>query len=286
MLSVSGHIDLTLRKNDGAYIDNNVDFLVGSCGHTVMTKEERRTVNLREKGRGDYQLIYIAKGSYIFKIDGIEQRVSEGNAVVYMPYELQQYGAESGVDTEMYWTHMTGYNCREILSEAGMDKSGVYYVGSNDKFSLLYKWTIKELQLKREGYLELATGYFKQILRLMARNYNSISENQSEAHLAESAMIYFYRHFSENISIDDYAKSKQITPCWFRRCFKKRTGVSPQQFINDIRLSHARELLLMTDFKISEVAERSGYENAFYFSRIFSKNTGCSPQQFRKDNKK
>ena len=132
--------------------------------------------------------------------------------------------------------------------------------------------------------MEISNGYFKQILALMSRNYLAGISNNTETHLVERAILYFYRNFSEDISIDEYAQSLNITPCWFRRCFKKRTGTSPQQFINNIRLSYARELLITSDLKISEIANTVGYENSYYFSRIFSKNTGCSPMQFKKNN--
>lgn len=286
MLCVSGHIDLSLRMFDRAYVDNNTDFFVSSCGYTVTAKGEPRAATVREHGRPDYQLLYIAKGRYRFDIQNKSVVVDEGNAVIYNPYDSQKYISDADYDSEIYWTHFTGCDCKKILSRAGFRESGAYYVGYNDKFIPLYKWIINEIQLKKAGYTDLAAGYFKQILGLMARNRNSIAENQNENKLVENAMLYFYRHFNENISINDYAKAEKITPCWFRSCFKKATDVSPQQFIKDIRLSYARELLLTTDYKVYEIANRCGYDNAFYFSRIFAKNTGCSPLRFRNDNKK
>ena len=284
MFSVSGFVDPTLRKYDMAYVDTKADFVVGSCGQTVVLKNDAYVRVTRESGRADYQILYISKGRYSFTINGEKKIVTDGHAVLYRPNDVQNYGSIDNNDVEIFWTHFTGNKCDEILNELGFSKSGVYFVGSNDKFSLLYKWIIKEMQLKREGYLNIASDYFKVILQLMSRNNMAADSDAPETYFAEKAIIHFYRNFDKEISIDEYAKSLDITPSWFRKCFKKRTGVSPKQFINDIRLSYAREMLLTSDYKLAEIAERSGYENAYFFSRIFTKNTGCSPMQFRKNN--
>lgn len=283
MYTVSGHIDPTLRKYDRAYIDKENDFVVGSCGKSIFYGGEKRHNTIREQGREDYQLLYVSKGEFCFIIGGKEHYASAGNAVLYRPNEKQKYYSVGEEDIELYWTHFTGKECEKVLDEIGFTESRMYYVGSNEKFITLYKWIIKELQLKRENYIEIATGYFKQLMLLMYRSYNTGIKDNNETYLAEKAILYFYRNFNTNISINDFAKSMNITPGWFRRCFKKYTGTSPQQFLNEHRLGFARELLLTTNFKISEIAERCGYDNPFYFSRIFAKNIGCSPMEFRKN---
>ena len=283
MYTVSGHIDPTLRKYDKAYIDTQNDFIVGSCGKSIFSGEEKRHNTIRKQGREDYQLLYVAKGKYCFLINGEEHIAPSGTVILYKPMEMQKYYSIGGDDIEVYWTHFTGNKCEKILNDIGFSDSGLYFVGSNEKFITLYKWIIKELQLKRENYIEIATGYFKQLMLLMYRNYHTGVNENSETYLAEKAILYFYRNFNTNISINDFAKSMNITPGWFRRCFKKYTGTSPQQFLNEHRLGFARELLLTTNYKISEIAERCGYDNPFYFSRIFTKNIGCSPMEFKKN---
>ncbi len=284
MFLTSGHIDLSLKRFDRAYVDNENPLVVGSCGQTVKSEGDPRLSICREHGREDYQLIYISKGEYVFYINGKTHIAPEGSAVLYCPNVKQKYYTETPFEVEMFWAHFTGKNAAEILSGLGFIESGIYNVGFNEKFAMLYKWIIKELQLKRDGYIDIANGYFKQILALMSRNLHTLDKKSAETFTAERAMLYFYRNFNEKISIDEYADSLGITPCWFRRCFKNHTGMTPQQFINDIRLSYARELLTTSDHKISDVAARSGYENYYYFSRIFSKYTGCSPVQYRKNN--
>lgn len=57
--------------------------------------------------------------------------------------------------------------------------------------------------------------------------------------------------------------------------------MTPQQYITDIRVTKAKELLLYSSFNITEIASIVGYDNSFYFSRIFKKNTALSPREYK-----
>ena len=58
-------------------------------------------------------------------------------------------------------------------------------------------------------------------------------------------------------------------------------GVSPQQYLIDLRLRNARDLLISTDLSISEVARSVGYDDPLYFSRLYRKHYGLSPRESR-----
>ena len=65
------------------------------------------------------------------------------------------------------------------------------------------------------------------------------------------------------------------------RTFKQSYGISPLQYVNELRLVRIKNLLQDTALSVSEIADLSGYDNLGYFSRMFKKNTGLSPRDFR-----
>ena len=73
-----------------------------------------------------------------------------------------------------------------------------------------------------------------------------------------------------------------MTTCWFIKKFKEVTGVTPIQYLLNIRLTTAKELLKSKKYNVSEVATAVGYENILYFSRIFTKHIGISPSKYKK----
>ncbi len=72
-----------------------------------------------------------------------------------------------------------------------------------------------------------------------------------------------------------------MSVCWFTQLFKRQLGVSPQQYLMNIRISRACELLA-SGSGVAEASEAIGYVDALYFSRIFKKHTGQTPSQYRK----
>jgi AraC-like DNA-binding protein len=65
------------------------------------------------------------------------------------------------------------------------------------------------------------------------------------------------------------------------RVFKKHYGITPLQYVNELRMAEIKHLLHDTGFSISEIAEKNGYDNPGYFSRAFRKYTGMSPREYR-----
>jgi len=96
------------------------------------------------------------------------------------------------------------------------------------------------------------------------------------------AMHYFRANYNQEISIEEYAESRNMTTCWFINCFKQITGQTPLQYILSMRISNAQSLLENTNYSITEIASQVGYENSLYFSRLFHKQTGMAPKEYRK----
>lgn len=100
--------------------------------------------------------------------------------------------------------------------------------------------------------------------------------------LAEKARLYIMANYADSgMTLEQVADEMGITPSYFSALFKQNTGKSFINFLTDIRISHAKELLKIGSFKTYEVAARCGYDNPTYFSTIFKRCTGISPSEYR-----
>ncbi|WP_169082985.1 helix-turn-helix transcriptional regulator [Paenibacillus sp. PL91] len=131
----------------------------------------------------------------------------------------------------------------------------------------------------------------------MARHYDEIHEALIDAvhFIAEkrgseqksklnAAFIsqYIELHYMENLYLDHMAEVLDTSPKYFSNYFKKTFGINYVEYLNKVRLSHAREFLKNTDLSVAEIGEKTGYMNSSTFTTTFKKYNGISPSEYRK----
>lgn len=100
--------------------------------------------------------------------------------------------------------------------------------------------------------------------------------------LIENAKEYIGRNYTnEEISLNTTAQSVNLSPNHFSTIFSQETGGTFIQYLTNLRMEKAREMLRCTDVKTSEIAYRVGYRDPHYFSYLFRKINNCSPREYR-----
>jgi AraC-like DNA-binding protein len=97
----------------------------------------------------------------------------------------------------------------------------------------------------------------------------------------EMVMHYINQNFKKDIRLEEVAKITAMSEVAFSRFFKKKTGNSFVDTLNEIRLGHATRLLIDTTQSINEVAFSSGFNNMSHFNRLFKKKKNATPKAFR-----
>lgn len=273
-----------LNNSRTDFKDNSTPLVVGSCG-TYRLKTRPKLPTCWQKGRRDYQILYVANGKTHFWFDGREKIVSAGHMVLYKPEEIQKYVYYLEDNPEVFWIHFTGSDVKNILAYHGISlDEHVFYCGVLPDYKALFRKIIQELQLCRYGYEDYIASLFNDILLLVDRQQHEQKKTTGNVQeQIELAAAYFNENYNTKISIDDYAESLHISTNWFIHNFKQYAGMSPAQYILSLRMVNAQSLLERTTYNIKEISEIVGYENPLYFSRVFKKEIGKSPAQYRKE---
>lgn len=94
---------------------------------------------------------------------------------------------------------------------------------------------------------------------------------------------YIRDNLDSSIKLQDIAKTVYVSQFHLSRTFKQLTGKSVVDFVQELRLAKAEEMLAATDLSVTEIAGRVGFKDAAYFTTCFKNRYGISPVQFRKN---
>ena len=99
------------------------------------------------------------------------------------------------------------------------------------------------------------------------------------------ALGYVHAHFHESISVADAAAIAGYTPNYFNSCFRAQMGIPFGEYLRNMRLNYAENLLRASELPVTEIAFESGFSSLAHFSRSFREKYGCAPQEYRKQKK-
>lgn len=107
------------------------------------------------------------------------------------------------------------------------------------------------------------------------------AENHSPVQPVIETLGWLEEHLGENIDFEKIAGEKGLGYSTFRRYFKQVSGLPPQEYLQNLRLSRAKKMLVFSDLSIKQIAFKVGFDDPYYFSRVFRAETGLAPSDFR-----
>jgi two-component system response regulator YesN len=127
-------------------------------------------------------------------------------------------------------------------------------------------------QLRDEAYKIISLGL----------TYRDSHPNGQHAPLIRLSKEYIEHHYADpELSLNEVAAQANLSASHFSAVFSQQTGQTFKEYLTQIRMGKAKELLRMTTLRSAEIAYQIGYNDPHYFSSVFKKNTGLSPMEFR-----
>ncbi len=108
-------------------------------------------------------------------------------------------------------------------------------------------------------------------------------ETHSDSRRIQMIQQYINQNYKQDIRLGVVSQMAGMSPVAFSRFFKTRTGKSLSEYIIDVRLGYAANLLIDTNNTVAEICYDCGFNNLSNFNRIFKKKKNCSPKEFREN---
>ena len=129
---------------------------------------------------------------------------------------------------------------------------------------------------------QVMLGLLRDIIKYEEKNRINISANDSAAAQIYKAIRNIHKNYTEEIDAGKYAKMVGMSYSYFSRCFKRITGRSFKEYVNEVRINHAEQLLLTTEQSVTQISLECGYNNASYFITVYKRLKGGTPYANKK----
>ena len=237
--------------------------------HAPIMVNSHRGRKLNMINRPSYGLSFCINGQITYTHRG-KQYVSNPNVAVLLPkgesYSL--YGDKNGIFPVINFDCI-GLECTDIV---------VFPLQNPELF---YKEcrTLIELFLFPDKQLDIYITFYG-ILKHIA------GEQSPQNHALQQALTYIEDHIADpKLSNSVIAYNAHISEVYLRKLFSENYHTSPKQYILDIRMQKAKQLLTDSSLSVASISELCGFSSVYTFSRCFKEKTGMSPMEYAKENR-
>ncbi len=228
-------------------------------------------------GRKHHGLIYTFKGTEVYNFHDCSVKAVP-NSVAYLPkgrsYFITLEGDESSVITLDF----------ELPCETDIAPF-VIELGSNNNVDALFIKSVNEWQNRRTAYKVVCMSLLYNIIANCARTEEKFI-HPGKYEKIRDAVDYLHSHFTEqNFRIEKLSEMSGINSAYFARIFSDKFGMAPKEYVTELKLRRAREMLSQEKYSVSEIGMLLGYSDVYHFSKSFKKGVGMSPVEWRSSNK-
>ncbi len=119
-------------------------------------------------------------------------------------------------------------------------------------------------------------------IRRLGHVYQKVGDIQTvQNETLKNILLDIGHTFTQNISFQEVCEAHAISPSYLSQLFKKEMQTTFTNYLNDLRIDYAKELLENTSTLVVQVSEQAGYDNYLNFTKLFKKKTGMTPKQYR-----
>ena len=242
-----------------------------------------------------YELYLQTAGERTLLLNDLRYTLRLGDLYFLKPFELHYTKSYESSYYERYLMNIPASCLSPILTESeaaalfGSLDSCVLHLDEKQTAEILDYFRKAEDYGHRKGFLteKLLCSTVLQTLVFVSEllKQEEISEGLSTERIPEeivSAIRFINRHYNEPVRLEQAAERAHMSRYHFCRIFHSATGATFLEYLYNVRLAKAHQLLLSSDLSLNEIAARCGFSSTSHLTRIFKNAYGIPPREFRK----
>lgn len=254
----------------------------------------------------EYELTYIARGDGRRFVGDHVESFGAGDLVLIgpdMPHfwrsDEEYYGGESTLRAEWVVVQFPIAFSQDVLANLP-EATAVTALLHRARYGLRFGPDVSTQMAPEIDQLTTQTG-LQQVLsvlhildrlaadrdaQLLASDGCQLAPGTAETERMKRVFEFILNHFRDEIRVEQIASVAGLAPAAFCRYFKRRTRKSFVEYLNELRIGHARKLLNNVDLSVGQIGLECGFNNVSHFHRQFKLHTGMTPLQYQSVSRK
>jgi AraC-like DNA-binding protein len=239
----------------------------------------------RPNGIDQHILIYCAEGKGHAQVSNTNYQVSAGEFLLIPAHTPHFYAASDEAAWTIYWLHFKG-RAADAMTASIINKFADYkgFVAYNGKRENLFEELYFNLERGYSNenilYVNMCLWHFIASFHFDAKYENNNAKNNNDT--VSKAISFMQNNLGNTLTLHVIAQHVNLSISHFLSIFHKKTGFSPIEYFNYLKIQKACQYLQFTDDRLKVIAGHLGIEDCYYFSRMFKKLMGISPSEYRK----
>lgn len=271
--------------------ENSYDRIFLRPQYVAHYRRARRT-RWTNEARADYTVLFLLTGELTCDMDDQTIQLDEADTLLLDPgaSAIVRGGGGGLLTLTLSPALMLDTAARTRLVGAG---SNVVFaesvVKNNQRLMRLAEDLADELTEEEAGQELVVAALVEQLIIELLRHHSNMRRSP-ELELSRVGLVdrrirraveLMHARLAEDLPLEEIASAAHLSPFHFARLFKKLTGATPHAYLATLRTARAQSLLADTDFSITQVGARVGYDSPSHFAKAFRQATGLSPSAFR-----
>ncbi|HTN35682.1 MAG TPA: AraC family transcriptional regulator [Arachidicoccus sp.] len=238
----------------------------------------------RPSGCKDFILIYCISGQGNIILEDRTFQLVPNSYFIIPKDKAHHYESSEEFPWSIYWAHFNGEIAGGICNRLNSDQKypAVQLVAFDEGLLIVFQqicemlehsFNVDQLEISSLNLLHFLSRlvYHKQIHHTAYDN-DSISQS----------IVFMKENLHLNLALEDLASQQDLSSSHYVRIFRKKMGMPPVHYFNQLKIQKSCQYLYFTDRNIKNICVDLGFEDQYYFSRLFKRFMGISPANYRK----
>ena len=229
-----------------------------------------------------YLIHYVVKGCCMLDLEGEKYLAHAGDIFVIPPGRLVTYN-DHGTDLTYYWFAFGGEEADAVF-EDGLKRQHVLTLPPKNTIIPLITGCFTELSKEFPNKYVIRGNLNLLIANITGESQPEELESEEERknYHIDKALHFIQHNYMKDLTVGKIADYLGLERTYFSKLFKRKTGSTPIDYINNCQLDKALELIVETNYSFQKISKLVGICDQYYFTKLVKQHTGCPPSEYRR----